>query len=126
VEVNYRPSLPDNLEHWQVFDNESQILRFLQNEGEFSEDQINLLAEKANIEFIDIADRPLPKGIVPLEDLFDRNDMNKGKPSSKINVEIIEFNIRTEESPKMIMIGKGTMVDERDSRFSFVDLALEF
>jgi hypothetical protein len=37
VEVNYRPSLPDKLEYWQGFDNKSQILCFLQNEGEFSE-----------------------------------------------------------------------------------------
>jgi ribonuclease HI len=29
VEVNFRPSLPDNLEHWQVFENDSQLLRFL-------------------------------------------------------------------------------------------------
>jgi hypothetical protein len=29
VEVNFRPSLPDNLENWQVFDNENQILHFL-------------------------------------------------------------------------------------------------
>jgi hypothetical protein len=38
------PSIPDNLEHWQVFDTENQILHFLQNEGEFLEAQINLLA----------------------------------------------------------------------------------
>jgi hypothetical protein len=29
VEVNFRPSLLDNLEHWQVFYNENQILYFL-------------------------------------------------------------------------------------------------
>jgi hypothetical protein len=69
VEVNYRPLVPNNLEHWQVFDKESQILCFLQNEGEFSEAQINLLAEEENIEIIDIADGPLPKGIIPLENL---------------------------------------------------------
>jgi hypothetical protein len=33
VKVNYSPSLPDNLELWQVFDNEILILRFLQSEG---------------------------------------------------------------------------------------------
>lgn len=108
MEVNFRPSLLDNLEHWQVFDNENQILRFLQNEGEFSETQINLLAEKENIEIIDLPDEPLPKGVVPLERLFDRNDMYKGKPSSKIDDEVIEFNIGTKESPKVVKFGKGT------------------
>jgi ribonuclease HI len=100
VEVNFRPSLPDNLEHWQVFDSEDQISHFLQNEGEFSETQINLLAEGENIDIIDIPNGPLPKGIVPLEILFDQNDMYKGKASSNIEDEVIEFNIGTKESPK--------------------------
>jgi hypothetical protein len=59
------------LEHWQVFENDSQLLRFLQNEGESSEAQINLLAEKESIEIIVVANGPLPKGIAPLENLFD-------------------------------------------------------
>jgi hypothetical protein len=37
VEVKFRPSLLDNLEHWQVFENDIQLLHFLQNEGEFYE-----------------------------------------------------------------------------------------
>jgi hypothetical protein len=120
VEVNFRPSIPDNLEHWQVFDNENQILCFLQNEGEFSEAQINLLAEEANIEIIDLPDGPLPKGVVPLERLFDRNDMYKGKSSSKIDDEVIEFNIGTKESPKMVKFGKGTTPDEREKLISLI------
>jgi hypothetical protein len=35
VEVNFKPPIPDNLEHCEVFDNENQILHFFQNEGEF-------------------------------------------------------------------------------------------
>jgi hypothetical protein len=72
------------------------------------------LVERENIEIIDVADGPLPKGIVPLENLFDRNDMYKGKPSNKISDEIVEYNIGTEESPKLIKFGKGTMIDERE------------
>jgi hypothetical protein len=98
-------------------------LRFLHNEDEFFEAQINILAENGNIEIIDIADGPLPKGIVPLENLFDRNDMYKGDPSKKIDGEIIEFNIGIEESPNMIKFGKGTMSDEREK---FISLIREF
>jgi ribonuclease HI len=61
VEVNFRPSLPDNLEHWKCFDDDSQLICFLQNEGEFSEDQINLLVERENIEIIDVTEKPYPK-----------------------------------------------------------------
>ena len=73
------------------------------------------MAEKESIEIIDVADGPLPKGIVPLENLFDQNDMYKGKPSNKISEEIIECNIGTKESLKLIKFGKGTMTDEREN-----------
>jgi hypothetical protein len=115
VEVNLKPSLLDNLEHWQVFENDIQLLRFLQNEGDFSEARINLLVEKESIEIIDMADGPLPKGIVPLENLFDQNYMYKGKPLNKISDKIVEYNIGTEESLKLIKFGKGTMVNEREN-----------
>jgi hypothetical protein len=78
------------------------------------------LVEKESIEIIDVADGPLPKGIVPLENLFDRNDMYKGKPSNKISDEIIECNIGTEESPKLIKFGKGTMTDEREKMTTLI------
>jgi hypothetical protein len=35
VEVNFRLSIPDNLEHWKVFGDENKILRFLYNKGKF-------------------------------------------------------------------------------------------
>jgi hypothetical protein len=117
VEFNFGPSLPDNLEHWKVFENDRQLLCFLQNEGEFFETQINLLAEKENI---DIVDEPLPKGIFPLENLFDQNDIYKGKPSNKISDEIIECNIGTEESLKLIKFGKIKMVDERENMTTLI------
>jgi hypothetical protein len=37
----------------------------------------------------------------------------KRKPSNKISDEIVEYNIGTEESPKLIKFGKGTTIDER-------------
>jgi mRNA-degrading endonuclease RelE of RelBE toxin-antitoxin system len=78
------------------------------------------LAERENIEIIDVANGTLPKGIVPLENHFNRDDMYKGKPSKKINDEIIEFNIGTEESSKLVKFGKGTMTDEREKLISLI------
>jgi len=46
--------------------------------------------------------------------------MYKGKFSSKTDDEIIEFNIGSEESPKMIKFGKGTTTDEREKLISLV------
>jgi len=56
VEVNFRSSLLGNLEHWQVFEDNNQLLHFLQNEGEFSEARINLFIEKESIKIIDVVD----------------------------------------------------------------------
>jgi len=73
-----------------------------------------LFVEEANIEIIDLPDEPLPKGIVPLERLFDRNGIYKGKTSNKIDDEVVEFNIGASESLKMVMFGKRTTSAERE------------
>ena len=41
LEINFRPSVPDNMEHWQVFQNDEQILRFIHNVEEFSNFEVN-------------------------------------------------------------------------------------
>jgi hypothetical protein len=78
------------------------------------------LAEKENIEIIDLLDGSLPKGVAPLERLFDQNDMYKGNSSSKINDEGIEFNIGIEESQNIVKFGKGTMFDEWEKLISLI------
>ena len=35
LEINFRHSVPDNVEHWQVFKDDKQILRFIHNDDEF-------------------------------------------------------------------------------------------
>jgi hypothetical protein len=36
VEVKYRPSIPDNVKHWKVFEDDHEIKRFLETVDEFS------------------------------------------------------------------------------------------
>ena len=36
LEINFRPSVSNNMEHWQVFRDDEQILRFIHNVQEFS------------------------------------------------------------------------------------------
>jgi hypothetical protein len=36
VEVKYRPSIPDNVKHWKVFEDDLEIKRFLETVDEFS------------------------------------------------------------------------------------------
>ena len=37
VEIRYRPSVPDNIKHWKVFEDDLEIKNFLQAVDEFSE-----------------------------------------------------------------------------------------
>jgi hypothetical protein len=41
VQMKYRPSLPDNVQYWKVFEDDDEINRFLQVIDEFSEMQID-------------------------------------------------------------------------------------
>ena len=36
IQMNYRPSIPDNIKHWKVFQDDKDIDRFLQVIDEFS------------------------------------------------------------------------------------------
>ena len=36
MEVIFRPSVPDNVDNWQVFDDDKQVIKFLSNLGEFA------------------------------------------------------------------------------------------
>jgi hypothetical protein len=37
IEIRYKPSIPNNIRHWQVFEDDEQIKKFLAAVGEFSE-----------------------------------------------------------------------------------------
>ena len=41
IEVKYRPSVPDNIKQWRVFEDELEIKRFLELTGELSNSLID-------------------------------------------------------------------------------------
>jgi ribonuclease HI len=108
VEVKYRPSIPDNVKHWKVFQYDLEIRRVLEIVDEFSALHIDqdpdsemtphvdvFLNKIANHHIVQLPSNHIPKGLVPLERLFDRNDVVvKGKTSNK-DVDIAECNIGT-------------------------------
>ena len=88
--MRYRPSIPDNIKHWQVFKDEEQMKRFLETMGEFSNMEIDV--DEEEVESEDTSERNweekvagnkvlqlngniIPRGLVPLEILFDKNDV---------------------------------------------------
>jgi ribonuclease HI len=136
VEVKYRPSIPDNVKHWKVFEDDLEIKRFLETVDEFSalhidqdpDSEINphadvFLNKIANHHIVQLPSNHIPKGLVPLERLFDRNDVAvKGKVSNE-DVDVAECNIGTEEDPKFVKLSSSL---SREQRTEYAELLREF
>lgn len=60
------------------------------------------------------------KGLVPLERMFDQNDMYKGRLINDQDYEIMEFNIGSDMSPRIVKLGKGTTPTKRKKLLSLI------
>ena len=57
VELIFRPSIPDNIFNWRVFDNDVQVLNFLTNDDTFKDSAIDEVTHDENLrEFLVIND----------------------------------------------------------------------
>ena len=109
LQIKFRPSVLDNMEHWQVFHDDEQILKFIHNIEEFS--NFNVSFQEEGKEYQGEGDQfnnPVPHGLASLEHIFDRHDRKKNNIDSMKLGDYIEINIGTNNEPKMIKIGKGT------------------
>jgi len=157
AEIKHRPTVPDNVKNWQVFDNDTQINNFLNLKEEFSSTNIDTctvgetnqidkiekhistettnqilhptnfiskeLQELKEINFdeitegesevIDLKDNFLPTGLTPLEDIFDSNDIPRKPKMQPLNAEIEDYNIGTQQNPKMINCLKFSLLTKR-------------
>jgi hypothetical protein len=114
VEIRYRPSVPDNIKHWKVFEDDLEIIRFLESVDEFSALHIDqdhdaegdpppevFLNKIVNNHIVQLPSNHIPKGLVPLEIFFDGNDVAvKGKASND-DVDVDECNIGTEKDTNL-------------------------
>jgi len=74
-------------------------------------------------EVINLKDNHLPKGLTPLEDLFDFNDIPKKPKMEPLKADIEEYNLGTEENPKMVKLSKSL---PRDQKLKYVELMRKF
>ena len=116
LEINFRPSVPNNMEHWQVFRDDEQILRFIHNVQEFSNFNISFQEEGEGNQF----SNPILRGLVPLENRFDRHDRKKNIVDQMKLGDYIEVNIGTDQNSKLIKIGKATSQKERNELINLV------
>ena len=74
-------------------------------------------------EIINLKDNHLPKGLTPLEDLFDSNDIPLKPKMEPIKADIEEVNLGTEGNPKMVKLSKSL---PEDQKVKYVELLKEF
>lgn len=80
VEVRYKPSILDNVKHWQVFEDDEQVKRIIEVIGEFSNSTIDQEEEKevdqkttswedtlVGHKILQLKANTIPRGLVPLE-----------------------------------------------------------
>jgi len=65
----------------------------------------------------------LPKGLTPLEDLFDFNDIPKKPQMEPPKADIEDYNIGIKENPKMVKLFKTLPPDKK---LKYVELIKEF
>lgn len=123
MEVIFRSFVPDNVEHWQVFDDEKQIVRFLNHLNEFENFQTCSKEEGFDFKSKDVVN-PTFGNMVAMEQLFDRNDAIKRGDEKKMDPgEFIEVNIGFLENPEMVKISKGTFEEEKEN---LIDLLIAY
>ena len=115
IQVKYRPSLPDNVKFWKVVENDDELSKFLQVVDEFSDmhiDQENLNMEEyqrlklkdkvGDQNIVQFPSNYIPRGLVPLEELFDHNDVPFKPAKKEKDPAIQEKNIGIQSHPKPI------------------------
>jgi ribonuclease HI len=115
IQVRHRPSLPDNIKFWKVFEDDAELTRFLAVIDEFAELQIDqdnehddgdeqpkLKSKIAAHEIVQLSTNKIPKGLVPLERLFDNNDVAVKLQSAEKDPDVFKYNVASEQDPRHV------------------------
>jgi hypothetical protein len=136
VEIKYRLTVLDNVKHWKVFEDDQEIEKFLQSVDDFSALHIDedpdteddnhsgeFLNEIADHQIMQLPSNHIPKGLIPLERLFDGNDVVvKGRVSGHDD-DTDECNIGTLGEPKFVNLSKSLT---KEQRAKYTELLREF
>lgn len=92
AKVQTRPSVPDNVENWQVFNDDKDILNFLYSDAQFAGQEIDgvVFVENNNgkdtifsQDIVQLKSNKISKGLVVLETIFDNQDRFRVVESEK-------------------------------------------
>ncbi|KAH9303668.1 hypothetical protein KI387_008072, partial [Taxus chinensis] len=85
IKLVVRPAVPDNNTSWKVFENDQKIVKFLQEEDEFSSRNQDRLEQQYGDQVVQLRTNKLPKGLVTLESIFNPNDQFQ---KEKVNIQV--------------------------------------
>jgi hypothetical protein len=136
VEVKHRPYIPDNVKHWNVFEDYLEIKIFLEIVEEFSALHIDQDHNDAKSPHVDIfmnkiayhkivqfPSNHIPKVLVPLEILFEINYVVVKVKGASEDVDVTECNLCIEENPKYVKLSSSF---SKEQRVEYVKLLKEF
>jgi ribonuclease HI len=130
VELLFRPSIPDNITNWRVFDDDQQIINFLHMEETFQGAMIDEQTHEDNLrdftvipnlkppEALSDMVNSLPKSVARLEKFYDFEDKFKKSVNCKTNSSSLTYekvNLGTNENPQYINLGLGCSKQEKAS-----------
>jgi len=113
--IKHRPVVPNNVRYWQVFGSDKQLEIFLQLKDELEcvhidtdndvyENKREIVLNETyenpeELEVLQLKDNVLPRGLVPLEELLEFNDVAKKKKIEPIGAKVEDCNIGTAKNP---------------------------
>ena len=117
VQLLFRPSIPDNITNFRVFDDDKQIINFLASKDVFKyaaigdQEHEERLQEKGTHENSENQSKGncMPKSVVRLENLFDFQDRFKKPTNCKTHMSSMKYeviNLGTESNPQNINLGE--------------------
>lgn len=129
IEVQNRPSIPENIENWQVFEDDKDISNFMLSEDKYHgqemdcSDLIETIDDKETIfgqEIMQLKTNKVPKGLVALENIFDNQDRVKPGTKDPKPQELEEINLGTDEAPKKVYIGQNLSAEIKKPLIDFL------
>ena len=86
----------------------------MNDKREIVEQEPTYLTQLVGKDIIQLKSNSFPRGLVPLEDIFDSNDVAKSPKVAPRDDEVEECNIGTEEDPKVIKISKNLTKESKE------------
>jgi len=117
VELLFRPSIPDSVTNWRVFNHDEDILQFLTSKKSY-DDQIIDESEHDFQMGRKHEENSIPKPVVKLKDLYDIKDRFKPEINTKLQSSTLKsesINLGTDHNPQNINLGLGLFEKERES-----------